>query len=304
MPATTLKPPARRTVDEPEFFSHQVAGASRFCLGVHDQVHGFQVVCGGSERCSADYHIARNDFPYPSVEFVAMGEGELVLEGRQFHLSPGAVFCYGPGVPHVILCRPDKPMTKYFVDFSGSQAMKYFVRPGPRPGEIAQSTAPEQIAEIFERLIGAGRSDTPFHERITRLTGEHLLLRIAETAVPLGTVDTAAFVAFQRCREWVDRNYRHVKTLSQMALECDVHKVHLCRLFKRYIHRSPWQYVLRLRMRDAALRLQAPNARVRDVANVCGFNDPYQFSRTFHRVLGIWPQHFIELQRHSETRKA
>jgi AraC-like DNA-binding protein len=259
------------------------------------------VVCGGSEQCAPEYQISRKDFPYVGVEFVSQGEGNLVLNGKEFRLMPGAVFVYGPGVTHDIRSKTDKPMTKYFVDFAGNQAPQHFLRPGPRPGEIVQSTAPEQISKIFERLIDAGTSDSLFHERICRLMGEHLLLRIAETSVPLGTVGTAAYVTFQRCREWVESNYWQVEKLSQIAADCDVHEVHLCRLFKRYAHRGPWQYVLRLRMRDAALRLQVPNVRVRDVAEECGFNDPYQFSRTFHRVLGIRPRRFMQLQRQNEN---
>lgn len=286
--------------DEPSFFSSQISGARRFFLQLNSASRGFHVVCGGREQCAANYRITRRDFPYVALEFVAQGEGTLLLAGKEFRLMPGAVFSYGPGIAQDMRCRPEKPMTKYFVDFGGSQVIKHLVRPGPRPGEIVQSAAPEQIADILERLIDAGQGDTLFHERICRAIGEHLLLRIAETAVPLGTVGTAAYVTFQRCRDWLDVHYPHVEKLAHIAAECNVHEVYLCRLFKRYAFRGPWQYVLRLRMRDAALRLQAPNARVRDVAHACGFADPYQFSRTFHRVLGMWPRNFMQLQRNQE----
>jgi AraC-like DNA-binding protein len=117
--------------------------------------------------------------------------------------------------------------------------------------------------------------------------------------VPLGTIGTIAFETFQRCRQWVDRNYRQAESLEQIATECRVAEAHICRLFKRFAHLSPWQYVLRLKMRDAAHHLQAPNARVGQVAYEFGFPDPFQFSRTFRRVFGISPRTFMQLQRHT-----
>ena len=191
-------------------------------------------------------------------------------------------------------------MTKYFVNFAGPEVLPWLVRPGPRPGEIVQSSSPEHIVEIFEQLIDAGKRDTPFRERMCRAIGEHLLLRIAETAVPLGTIGTVAFDTFQRCRQWMDRNYRQAESLEQIATECRVDEAYICRLFKRYAHQSPWQYVLRLKMRDAAQRLQAREARVSDVAYEFGFADPFQFSRTFRHVFGVSPRTFMRLQQRVE----
>jgi AraC-like DNA-binding protein len=209
---------------------------------------------------------------------------------------PGTVFAYGPGTAHDFCCLPEKPMTKYFVALSGRQVVRHLVRPGPRPGEIVQSSAPEQISEIFEMLISAGQRDTPLRERVCQTAANFLLLRLAETAVPLGTVGTATFETYQRCLEWIDRNYQHLEGLRQIARGCHVHEAYLSRLFQRYSHRSPWQYVLWLKMRDAVQHLQDTHARVRDVARRCGFTDPYIFSRTFRRVMGMSPRDFRRLQ--------
>jgi AraC-like DNA-binding protein len=286
---------------EPAFFSSQIADARRFFLRLNEPwPEGFNVVCGGSEHCSSDYHIARKDFPYVAVEFVARGEGNLVMNGQSFPLMMGAVFVYGPGVEHDFRCRPDKPMMKYFLDLAGPQVVRRLVRPGPRPGEVAQSSAPEHIAEIFEHLIDAGKRDTPFRERMCRAISEYLLLRIAESTVPLGTVGTTTFETFQRCRQWMDQNHRRAQSLEQIAIECQVDESYMCRLFKRYAHQSPWQYVLRLKMRHAAQRLQERNTRVSDVAYEFGFTDPFQFSRSFRRVFGISPRTFMRLPRQGE----
>ena len=230
---------------EPAFFSQQIDEARRFFLRLRPPWNeGFNVVCGGNEHCASDYHIRRDGFPYVTVEFVAQGEGTVVLKERKYEVMTGAIFVYGPGVAHDIQCHRQKPMTKYFASFAGPEVLKKLVR--PRAGEMVQSSAPEQIAEIFEQLIDAGKRDTRFQEQVCRLIGEQLLLRIAETAVPLGTMGTEAFGTYQLCRGWMDRNYRSVESLAQIASACGIGDTYLCRLFKRHAHRSPWQHILRL----------------------------------------------------------
>lgn len=285
---------------EPDFFSRQITEARRFYMQLNPPWReGVQVVCGGSEHCAPDYQIVRKDFPYCSLEFVARGEGFLNLGEKAYPLMTGAVFAYGPGVAHNIQSRAEKPMTKYFVNIAGREARRRFASPAPLPGEIVQSSAPEHITELFEGLIDAGRRETPFREQICTSIVEHLLLRIAETAVPLGTIGTDAFDTYQRCREWMERNYRTVESLPEIAAKCGVDPAYICRLFKRFAHQSPWQYVLRLKMRDAAQRLQSHDVLVSDVAYEFGFSDPFQFSRTFRRVFGVSPRQFVQLQRRS-----
>ena len=291
---------------EPAFFSHQITEARRFYLQLNpSRREPLNVVCGGNEHCAGEYRIQREDFSYYAVEFVARGEGTLrigesVKKGSRVHtLSPGALFFYGPGIPHDIRCNPAKPMTKYFVNFAGSDAKKWLMPPMPRLGDVVQSSAPEHISELFEQLTDAGRRETPFRSRICRSIMEHLLLRIAETAVPLGTIGTEAFETFQRCRHWIDGHYRHLQSLSEIARDCGVDQAYVCRLFKRFAHQSPWQYVLRLKMREAAQRLQTNNVLVSQVAYEFGFSDPFQFSRTFRRVFGLSPRQFLRTQNHA-----
>ena len=192
---------------------------------------------------------------------------------------------YGPGIPHDFRNSGKRLMEKYFVMLAGDEVRKRLIPPAPRPGEIIQSSAPAHILQLFEDLIDAGRrAKLPIACWICRMIMEHMLLRIAETAVPLGTLGTEAFETFQRCRVWIEEHYRGVSSLPEIAAQCRADPAYICRLFKRYSHHTPWQYVLRLKMRDAAQRLQSQQIRVSQVAYEFGFDDPFQFSRTFKRL--------------------
>src|SRR5271165_6339627 len=105
---------------EPDYFSAQISDARRFYLDLNPPASDpLAVVSGGSEHCRPDYHIRRPGLRYFSIEFVAAGAGSLTLSGKHYRLSPGDIFAYGPRIPHDIQCDPNRPMVKYFVDFTG-----------------------------------------------------------------------------------------------------------------------------------------------------------------------------------------
>jgi AraC-like DNA-binding protein len=83
-----------------------------------------------------------------------------------------------------------------------------------------------------------------------------------------------------------------LRTLKQIAAECHVDAAHLCRLFRRCDHQSPYQLLLRLKMNHAAELLRLPHVLVKEVAGQVGFADPFHFSRVFKSVLGVSPEAF------------
>jgi AraC-like DNA-binding protein/quercetin dioxygenase-like cupin family protein len=280
----------------PAFFSAQVSEARRFYLDLNPPAsHRLVVVCGGSEHCAPDYHMQRSDFRYYSTEFVARGEGVLRLAGQEHRLIPGTAFAYGPGIPHDIRCNPDRPLVKQFVDFVGRSVRSLLKSPAPEPGQVVQTSAPDQILHLFDDLAAAGLRHTPYASGICSALLEHLILRLAETAVSPGTIGTLAFETFQRCREFVEAHYLELHGLADLADRCRIDPAYLCRLFAKFHHQSPYQYLTLLKMRHAAHRLETPGVLVKQVANELHFSDAFQFSRTFKRMLGVSPRQFMQI---------
>jgi AraC-like DNA-binding protein len=281
----------------PKFFSRQVIEARRFYLDLKPSPRRpLSVVSGGCEECAPDYAIHRSTFPYHSIEFVAGGRRTVTLNGQNHPLARGAVFSYGPGTPHDITTDPHDPLVKYFVDFTGPRAGQLLRKYALAPGRAINVHAVGEIQEIFDLLIRNGVKATRYSSSLCATLVEHLILKIAESLVPVGYSETPAFETYQRCRRHIQADYLRLETLGQVARECHVTAPYLCRLFRRYDHQSPYQYILRLKMNLAAERLQHPAALVKQVADELGFSDPYHFSRTFKRVFGLSPEAFRRLR--------
>jgi AraC-like DNA-binding protein len=287
----------RTATSQPAFFSLQVQAAQRFYLNLAPSAsRRLAVVCGGREHCAADYAIHRVTFPYYSIEVVAGGEGTLTLAGRHFALLPGTVFSYGPGVPHDITTSAAGPLVKYFVDFTGRQALQLLQRHELAPGSVRRIPAPGDIQEICDTLIANGLKNTRFSSRICDSLLEYLVMKIAELLVPGDAIHSPAFATYQRCRQHIQMHYGELKTLAQVSRQCHVDPAYLCRLFHRYDHQTPYQFLMRLKMNLAAGRLGNPEILIKQVAAELGFEDACHFSRAFKSVVGLSPEAFRHLR--------
>jgi AraC-like DNA-binding protein len=282
---------------KPEFFSAQVRAARWFCLGLAPPPEvPLAVVCGGCEVCQPDYSIHRATFAYTAIEFVAQGCGRLTLAGQSHDLSPGSVFFYAPQVPQDITSDPQQPLVKYFINFTGQRGHDLLGQHGLSPGSHGRVYASLEVQDVFERLMENGLKASRHSNRLCATLVEYLIVKIAELLVPGESVHTPAFATYQRCRQYIQTHHAHLKSLSQIARECHVDAAYLCRLFGRYDHQSPYQYLLRLKMNLAAERLQNPARLVKQVAAELGFADAFHFSRSFKKVLGVSPEGFRRLR--------
>ena len=295
-----MKPPRPpRTVPgtEPDFFSPQVSHARRFYLELNpSRGAALVIVCGGVEHTAEGYAIERSDFPFYSIEYVARGHGRLHLRGSEHRLEAGCLFSYGPGVPHQIEADPRGSMVKYFVDFAGRGARGLLSGCGLAPGQAARVFPPNSLEGVFEELIRCGRRAGRHSGRACVKLLECLALEIADAQAPAAGPGRLAFATFHQARARVERDFHRLHTLEEISAACGVNNAYLCRLFRRFDHQSPYQFLLRLKMNAAAERLQQPGALVKQVAELSGFEDPFHFSRAFKRVLGLSPDAFRKLR--------
>jgi AraC-like DNA-binding protein len=281
----------------PSFFSSQVSNAKRFYLGSHEQKrHRLVVTSGGFERCDADYSIDRETFPDFCVEFVARGRGWLRLAGRQFELDSGVIFTYGPGVPQKITADPKDPPEKYFVDFKGQDAGRLVRHCHLPPGTCLRTGSHHEITRVFDSLVSDGIRGGPYANGLCSALLEYLLIKVLASP-HIEKDQSTAYATYVRCKEWIEENYLRVQNLQDIGRATDIDAAYLCRLFQRYDHQSPHEYVTRLRMNRAVELLNDPEVLIKEVAAHVGFADPFHFSRAFKKTFGVSPKSFRGLRR-------
>lgn len=275
-----------------EFISTQVSVGEYYYLNLTPKKEQSEtVVCGGREQCAPNYRMERNGFKFYSIEFVSAGNGTLTLRGKTSPLRPGALFFYGPGVPHKIETDRDAPLLKHFIDFSGS-GLSGLMRQTDLSHMPLYTSNILRIRSIFENLLQTGKTESRHRDALCVLLLKQLILTIDETAMPHQEAFSPAWQTYLRCRQHVEQNFETIGTVGEIAAECHLDQTYLCRLFQRYATETPRQLLVRLKMARAANLLSGQALLIKQVADQSGYPDPYHFSRVFKQVYGISPESF------------
>jgi AraC-like DNA-binding protein len=86
----------------------------------------------------------------------------------------------------------------------------------------------------------------------------------------------------------IETDYALDLTLEGLAAAVDTSPFHFLRLFKRELGLTPHQYLIKTRLRRA-VHLLAEGRSSTEVALAVGFGDLSNFTRTFHRQVGLPP---------------
>lgn len=85
--------------------------------------------------------------------------------------------------------------------------------------------------------------------------------------------------------------------LEQVAARVGLSPFHFLRTFASVLGVTPHQYLIRMRVREAARLLAGDDRPITAVALEVGFADLSNFVRTFHRVAGVSPRRFRKAAR-------
>lgn len=88
----------------------------------------------------------------------------------------------------------------------------------------------------------------------------------------------------------IDRRPAAPLTLDRMARDAGLSPYHFLRTFQRLTGVTPHQYIVRARLREAAIRLSARRSKILDIALDCGFGDVSNFNRAFRVEFGLSPR--------------
>ncbi|TJU97701.1 MAG: AraC family transcriptional regulator [Mesorhizobium sp.] len=126
---------------------------------------------------------------------------------------------------------------------------------------------------------------------------EELSLRIAAAAVATVSSATPARRApSRRDQKRVAEAVRRIEldadrpvSLSVLADEAATSPYHFLRTFRQVAGMTPYQFLLKIRLHRAAVRLRMSNDTISAIAFEAGFNDLSTFNRRFRRVMGETP---------------
>jgi AraC family transcriptional regulator len=221
-----------------------------------------------------------------AIAIVAAGTFEYrSTTGREL-MTPGSLMLGSPG--HCFECGHDHGMGDRCLSFGYTP--EYFERlAGANPKFQALRLPPLRalspvIAKAFAGL--AGSKNVAWQELGVQLAAQTVELA---TAVSTTSLPPSSVARVTRVVRSIEHNPTADHTLSTLASEARLSLYHFLRTFEQVTGVTPHQFILRARLREAALRL-SEQSRILDIALDSGFGDLSNFNRTFRAEFGVSPR--------------
>ena len=154
--------------------------------------------------------------------------------------------------------------------------------------------SPERDSVYFEKF------DQAFQECVHEHSGYEFKVRNALTDILLYIHSTYPAVSssvapvlwekrVKEMLEWIDQNLQTTVTLRKIAASANICSRECQRVFQRYVHYSPMEYLRLKRILMAAELLSTTDSPVIDIALECGFSSSSYFSKQFKLLTGSTP---------------
>ena len=101
----------------------------------------------------------------------------------------------------------------------------------------------------------------------------------------------------RRIMEYIQKHYGEKITLEDLSGQIHLCRSESCRLFRRYMNVSMFDYLLDYRVERSLELLQKPGLDITQVAGRVGFASPGYFSRIFKRKMGCTPLEYRRSRR-------
>ncbi len=218
---------------------------------------------------------------------VLLGEARVWVDGTAHAIPPGSVILLHPGHTERFRFAPRHPTHHTWCSVRPDIVPRALRRRLARlPAVLPQSRA-------FDLLMNAAFSITSWREpegrRMLKSLGFALLdeyIRMARE----GSHDRDRDTPHERARRWLEQHSAEPDALAGAARAAAITPQHLIRLFRAHYATTPGRYLWRLRVERGAGLLTASGLTVAEIADRCGFKNPFHFSRLLRQQQGLSPR--------------
>jgi AraC family transcriptional regulator len=143
------------------------------------------------------------------------------------------------------------------------------------------------VARVSDVLRGAGHGT--FEELGIQVLGHAIRIELGNGS-RLSGAEPSSLARVTRVVRMIEGDPDAPHDLSSLAQIARLSPYHFIRTFEGVTGTTPHQYLLRIRLRRAAIRLRTEREKISDIALGCGFGDISNFNRTFRAEFGVSPR--------------
>ena len=221
--------------------------------------------------------------------FYFHGEDRVVYAGRMVLIQPRQEQRYE-------YFGEDKPEV-YWVHFTGSD-VKNILRSYniPMDDPIFYSGASSTYSYLFKEMIHELQNcKTGYEDLLTMYLRQIFLLAQRTRQEERPTVSTYIQEEMEFARRYFNEHYNEPISIQEYAESRNMSVCYFQRNFKQIVKHTPMQYLLTIRVNNAASLLETTDYSMAEIAAIVGYEDPLYFSRLFRKIKGVSPRDYRNL---------
>jgi AraC-like DNA-binding protein len=225
--------------------------------------------------------------------YCVKGAGWYQIKDEKFQLSANQMVILPQKIPHKYGANAENPWTIYWLHFAGEYAVELMnhilLNDSYQPVPVLLS---EERNTNFEKLLLFVEMANNMDNMIDAfLTLPYYLNSFRDSGIKskmpsdeMGSV--AKSIVFMKSR------LNTMISLKSLAEHVSLSASHYSALFQKQTHFSPINYFIYLKMQYSCQLLENTKLSVKQIGNELGYTDPFHFSRTFSKVVGVSPRAF------------
>ncbi|MBQ6823277.1 MAG: AraC family transcriptional regulator [Clostridia bacterium] len=211
------------------------------------------------------------------IHYVVRGFGNFYYKGEDYRLGPGELFIIPPRQEHLYIADSEEPWEYIFIGFAilGNKVPELLYEPVIR--------CPEAHS-IFEDMKRANE--------LQEGRGAFFKARFWELLSVLQSKNAPQKDSLDYALELIRSHYTAGLTVQHLADALHMSRGHFTLLFKKKFGIPPQQYLIEMRLDQAAQLMQKEGYAPSAAAFAVGYTDVYQFSKAFKKHFGISPREY------------
>ena len=223
----------------------------------------------GYERCLPNKSFGPAIRKYTLIHYVVEGEGRVYKQDGEYAVHAGQAFLILPDEIVTYTADAKNPWYYQWVAFDGALSEKF-----------------RELPTVIEFPSGVIREMLSMEERDLREYRVAALL--FEMYAELFERPNPRNHYVRQVKDYIKALYMQPIRIEAIAEKMNLDRRYLSRIFKQKTGQTVQDYLISVRMEEAQ-RLLSQGKTVEEAAILCGYEDPFNFSKMFKRKFGVSP---------------
>ena len=229
--------------------------------------------------------------------YIVSGKTHFFFGGKEQVVTAGHMVLIQPRQEQRYEYYGDEKPEVYWVHFTGSDVKnilrKYEI---PMDEPVFYSGASSTYTYLFKEMINELQTcRTGFEELLAMYLRQIFLLVQRTRQEQKPSVTTYIQEEMEYARRYFNEHYNESISIEEYAQSRNMSVCWFQRNFKQIVNHTPMQYLLTIRVNNAASLLETTDYSMAEIAVIVGYEDPLYFSRLFRKIKGMSPRDYRKL---------